>query len=229
MSVTFNEVPECRSPCTRPRPSSSARWVTLARIRILELLAERDHAVHELLDQIDIEASNLSQQLAVLRRAGLVTPAACRSRGRLFDQRAGSPGPAASPPGGSCWASSMTRAACGRSSRWSIPSPSSPAARERRSHRGSGTRSARGTDRVPRPQPGPAAKARRRPGDAPPAAARHHRRPDRRGRRPPARARLRDLVGPRCRGRAGDGRRRGPARRGVRWLQPPGQRSRPER
>ena len=43
-----------------------------ARIRILELLAERDHAVHELLDAIDIEASNLSQQLAVLRRAGLV-------------------------------------------------------------------------------------------------------------------------------------------------------------
>ena len=43
-----------------------------ARIRILELLSERDHAVHELLDQIEIEASNLSQQLAVLRRAGLV-------------------------------------------------------------------------------------------------------------------------------------------------------------
>jgi ArsR family transcriptional regulator len=44
-----------------------------ARIRILELLAERDHAVHELLERIDIEPSNLSQQLAVLRRAGLVT------------------------------------------------------------------------------------------------------------------------------------------------------------
>jgi len=43
-----------------------------ARIRVLELLCERDHAVHELLDRIDIEASNLSQQLAVLRRAGLV-------------------------------------------------------------------------------------------------------------------------------------------------------------
>jgi ArsR family transcriptional regulator len=43
-----------------------------ARIRILELLNERDHAVHELLARIDIEASNLSQQLAVLRRAGLV-------------------------------------------------------------------------------------------------------------------------------------------------------------
>jgi DNA-binding transcriptional ArsR family regulator len=44
-----------------------------ARIRVLELLSERDHAVHELLEQIAIEPSNLSQQLAVLRRAGLVT------------------------------------------------------------------------------------------------------------------------------------------------------------
>ena len=43
-----------------------------ARIRILELLSERDHAVHELREQIRIESSNLSQQLAVLRRAGLV-------------------------------------------------------------------------------------------------------------------------------------------------------------
>jgi len=43
-----------------------------ARIRILELLSERDHAVHELLEKIMIEPSNLSQQLAVLRRAGLV-------------------------------------------------------------------------------------------------------------------------------------------------------------
>ena len=43
-----------------------------ARIRILELLCEREHAVHELLDEIDIEASNLSQQLAVLRASGLV-------------------------------------------------------------------------------------------------------------------------------------------------------------
>ena len=43
-----------------------------ARIRILELLSQRDHAVHELLEQIAIEPSNLSQQLAVLRRAQLV-------------------------------------------------------------------------------------------------------------------------------------------------------------
>ena len=44
-----------------------------ARIRILELLTERDHAVHELLERIPIEPSNLSQQLAVLRRTSLVT------------------------------------------------------------------------------------------------------------------------------------------------------------
>ena len=42
-----------------------------ARIRILEL-SERDHAVHELLEKIAIEPSNLSQQLAVLRRTSLV-------------------------------------------------------------------------------------------------------------------------------------------------------------
>jgi DNA-binding transcriptional ArsR family regulator len=43
-----------------------------ARIRILELLSERDHAVHELLEKIAIEPSNLSQQLGVLRRTSLV-------------------------------------------------------------------------------------------------------------------------------------------------------------
>jgi len=46
-----------------------------ARIRILELLAERDHTVGELLPEIGLEASNLSQQLGVLRRAGVVTAA----------------------------------------------------------------------------------------------------------------------------------------------------------
>jgi DNA-binding transcriptional ArsR family regulator len=43
-----------------------------ARIRVLELLAVADRPVHELLAAITIEASNLSQQLAVLRMAGLV-------------------------------------------------------------------------------------------------------------------------------------------------------------
>lgn len=43
-----------------------------ARIRVLELLAEREHAVSELLPEVGVEATSLSQQLAVLRRAGLV-------------------------------------------------------------------------------------------------------------------------------------------------------------
>ena len=43
-----------------------------ARIRVLELLSERDHAVSELLPEVGIEPAHLSQQLAVLRRAGLV-------------------------------------------------------------------------------------------------------------------------------------------------------------
>lgn len=53
-----------------------------ARIRILELLSERDHAVHELLGEIDIESSNLSHQLAALRRAGLVEQQ--RREGQVF-------------------------------------------------------------------------------------------------------------------------------------------------
>lgn len=44
-----------------------------ARIRVLELLAQRDRPVHELLTMIDIAPSNLSQQLAVLRLGGLVS------------------------------------------------------------------------------------------------------------------------------------------------------------
>nr|WP_203620749.1 metalloregulator ArsR/SmtB family transcription factor [Streptomyces anulatus] len=43
------------------------------RIRVLELLSERDHAVSEMLNEVGVEAAHLSQQLAVLRRAGLVT------------------------------------------------------------------------------------------------------------------------------------------------------------
>jgi DNA-binding transcriptional ArsR family regulator len=44
-----------------------------ARIRVLELLSQREHAVSEMLPEVGIEPANLSQQLAVLRRAGLVT------------------------------------------------------------------------------------------------------------------------------------------------------------
>lgn len=43
-----------------------------ARIRVLELLCERDHAVHELAEHLVISDSNLSQQLSILRRAHMV-------------------------------------------------------------------------------------------------------------------------------------------------------------
>src|SRR5436309_10638675 len=44
-----------------------------ARIRVLEVLVEGDRSVGEMQPLIGIESSHLSQQLAVLRRAGLVT------------------------------------------------------------------------------------------------------------------------------------------------------------
>ncbi|MBZ6227461.1 ArsR/SmtB family transcription factor [Streptomyces olivaceus] len=43
-----------------------------ARIRVLELLSEREHAVAEMLPKVGVEPAHLSQQLAVLRRANLV-------------------------------------------------------------------------------------------------------------------------------------------------------------
>ncbi|CAI7980527.1 Uncharacterized HTH-type transcriptional regulator MT0088 [Frankia sp. Hr75.2] len=43
------------------------------RIRVLELLADGPAPVRELLAAIEVEPSNLSQQLAVLRRSGIVT------------------------------------------------------------------------------------------------------------------------------------------------------------
>jgi len=44
-----------------------------ARVRVLELLAASELSVGDLQPQVGIEMSHLSQQLAVLRRAGLVT------------------------------------------------------------------------------------------------------------------------------------------------------------
>ncbi|MGY0230687.1 ArsR/SmtB family transcription factor [Longispora urticae] len=43
-----------------------------ARIRVLELLAEREQAVSEMLPQVGIEPAHLSQQLSVLRKMNLV-------------------------------------------------------------------------------------------------------------------------------------------------------------
>lgn len=44
-----------------------------ARVRVLEVLADGQRAVGEIQPLVGIELSHLSQQLAVLRRAGLVT------------------------------------------------------------------------------------------------------------------------------------------------------------
>jgi ArsR family transcriptional regulator len=71
---------DTRSPQRRPppRPLYQAKaefFKTLghpARIRVLELLSQREHAVAELLDDMPIGPTSMSQQLAVLRRAGLV-------------------------------------------------------------------------------------------------------------------------------------------------------------
>ncbi len=43
------------------------------RIRVLELLQDGPRPVRELLAEFEVESSNLSQQLSVLRRAGLVS------------------------------------------------------------------------------------------------------------------------------------------------------------
>ncbi len=44
-----------------------------ARVRILELLAEGEQTVGKMQPLVGVEASHLSQQLAVLRRGGVVT------------------------------------------------------------------------------------------------------------------------------------------------------------
>jgi ArsR family transcriptional regulator len=44
-----------------------------ARIRILELLSQHERSVGELQAEVGLEGSHMSQQLAVLRRAGVVT------------------------------------------------------------------------------------------------------------------------------------------------------------
>jgi DNA-binding transcriptional ArsR family regulator len=52
------------------------------RIRVLELLQDGPRPVRELLEEIEVDPSNLSQQLAVLRRAGIV--ASTRENGSVM-------------------------------------------------------------------------------------------------------------------------------------------------
>lgn len=44
-----------------------------ARIRVLELLSQHEHSVSEMVPEVGIEASHLSQQLAILRKMNIVT------------------------------------------------------------------------------------------------------------------------------------------------------------
>lgn len=50
-----------------------------ARVRVLELLAEREQTVGELAEATGLELSHLSQQVSVLRRAGIVDSRRVRS------------------------------------------------------------------------------------------------------------------------------------------------------
>lgn len=43
-----------------------------ARVRVLELLSAREHTIGELAEETGLELSHLSQQVSVLRRAGIV-------------------------------------------------------------------------------------------------------------------------------------------------------------
>jgi DNA-binding transcriptional ArsR family regulator len=66
-------------PVVRGRPLSEVKAELFralahpARIRVLEVLADGEHTVSELQPLVGIESSHLSQQLGILRRAGLVS------------------------------------------------------------------------------------------------------------------------------------------------------------
>ena len=83
-----------------------------ARIRILEVLQDGERPVSELIPEVGIEASHLSQQLGVMRRAGIIQSA--RS-GRTCTTRS------ATPSSSSCskWPSASSR------HRWPNPRSSS--------------------------------------------------------------------------------------------------------
>lgn len=66
-------MPDSRQPLYRMKADFFKTLGHPARIRVLELLSMREHTVAEMLPEVGIEPANLSQQLSILRRAGLVT------------------------------------------------------------------------------------------------------------------------------------------------------------
>ena len=65
-------IPELSRPISQIKAELFKALAHPARIRILEVLTVGDHAVGAMQPVVGIESSHLSQQLAVLRRAGLV-------------------------------------------------------------------------------------------------------------------------------------------------------------
>lgn len=66
-------MPDSRQPLYRMKAEFFKTLGHPARIRVLELLSIREHTVAEMLPEVGIEPANLSQQLSILRRAGLVS------------------------------------------------------------------------------------------------------------------------------------------------------------
>ncbi len=66
-------VADSRQPLYRMKAEFFKTLAHPSRIRVLELLSTREYAVSEMLPEVAIEPANLSQQLSILRRAGLVT------------------------------------------------------------------------------------------------------------------------------------------------------------
>src|SRR5690348_11846878 len=63
-------------PVSRPLYQAKAEFFKAlahpARVRVLELLSEREHSVSEMLPEVGLEPAHLSQQLSVLLRMNLV-------------------------------------------------------------------------------------------------------------------------------------------------------------
>ncbi len=74
---TFSGVPNRPTASSRPISELKAELFRAlahpARIRVLEVLSDGERSVGELQPSVGIEMSHLSQQLGVLRRAGVVT------------------------------------------------------------------------------------------------------------------------------------------------------------
>jgi DNA-binding transcriptional ArsR family regulator len=73
MPSTVNDPPGLNRPLSEVKAELFKALAHPARVRALEVLAEGERTVSELQPLVGIESSHLSQQLGVLRRAGLVT------------------------------------------------------------------------------------------------------------------------------------------------------------